>query len=108
MPLLMALGTYTYIPTMKMIIRNPTCAWFRKQGNKINYLVTLLGKLTDLALAIKVAVNRKLQKFMHGLSTSVLYIQVYTVRFPIIDCRASLVLTITANFIAILCSYARI
>ena len=65
-------------------------------------------KAPILYCIFKVAVNRKLQNFMHGLSTSVLYIQVYTVRFPIIYCRASLVLTITANFIAILCSYARI
>ena len=34
-------------------------------------------------MTVKVAVNRKLQKFMHGLSTLVLYIQVYTVRFAI-------------------------
>ena len=40
----------------------------------------------------KVAVNPKLQKFMHGLSTLVLFIEVFTVNFAILYCRASLVL----------------
>ena len=39
-----------------------------------------------------VAVNRKLQKFMCGLSILVLYIEVPTVSFAMLYCRASLVL----------------
>ena len=41
---------------------------------------------------LKVAVNRKLQKFMHGLFILVLYIEVYAVILAILYCRASLVL----------------
>ena len=40
----------------------------------------------------KVAINRKLQKFKHGLFILVLYIEVYTVILAILYCRASLVL----------------
>ena len=48
--------------------------------------------LKKFYLSLKVAVNRKLQKFMHGLFILVLYIEVYTVSFAILYCRASLVL----------------
>ena len=48
--------------------------------------------ITTKTLMIKVAVNRKLQKFMHGLFILVLYIEVSTVSFAILYCRASLVL----------------
>ena len=40
---------------------------------------------------VKVAVNRKLQKFMHGLFILVLYIEVYAVILATLYCRASLV-----------------
>ena len=45
-----------------------------------------------LSFMLKVAVNRELQKFMHGLFILVLYIEVYTVILAILYCRASLVL----------------
>ena len=41
---------------------------------------------------LKVAVNCKLQKFMHGFSILYLYIEEPTVSFAILYCRASLVL----------------
>ena len=43
-------------------------------------------------IVFKVAVNRKLQKFMCGLSILVLYIEVPIVSFVMLYCRASLVL----------------
>ena len=54
--------------------------------SKNNYLITTLVSF------LKVAVNRKLQKFMHGLFILVLYIEVYKVILAILYCRASLVL----------------
>ena len=44
-----------------------------------------------VASPVKVAVNCKLQKFLHGLFILVLYIEVYTVILAILYCRASLV-----------------
>ena len=57
---------------------------------------------------VKVEVNRKLQKFMRGFCILYLNIEVSTVSFAILYCRAKPRATITENFIAILCSYARI
>ena len=48
--------------------------------------------LYDYRDTIKVAVNRKLQKFMRGLSILHLYTEVSTVSFAKLYCRASLVL----------------
>ena len=42
--------------------------------------------------SLKVVVNRKLQKFMRGLSILYLYTEVSTVSFAILYCIASLVL----------------
>ena len=61
--------------------------------NKLNHshLSTCYHHLYKYA-GFKVAVNRKLQKFMRGLSILVLYIEVPRVSFAMLYCRASLVL----------------